>query len=126
MLGRRDAELSFVHVDDAAAAFVAAIDAQADGVYQIVDDEPVTAATFFRTFAELLDAPEPSRIPAWLARFFIGKINAEGLTSPIPTTNEKAKDELGWHPTYPSYPEGLEQVVETWRADGTLTELRSS
>lgn len=125
ILGRRDAELSFVHVDDAAAAFVAAIDGQVSGIYHVVDDKPVTAATFFRTFAELLDAPEPSRIPAWLARFFIGKTNAKGLTNPMPTTNEKATDELGWQPTYPSYREGLQQVVDTWRADGTLRELRA-
>ena len=125
LLGRTDAELSFVHADDAAAAFVAAVDAEASGIYHVVDDEPVTGATFFRTFADLLDAPEPSRIPAWLARFFVGKVNAEGLTSPMPTTNEKARRELGWEPEYSTYRQGLKQVVETWRDDGTLAELRS-
>lgn len=124
-LGRRDAKLSFVHADDAAAAFVAAIDARASGIYHVVDDEPVTGAEFFETFADLLDAPEPSRIPAWLARFFIGKVNARGLTSPMPTTNEKAKDELGWKPEHPDYRSGLQHVVETWRADGTLDELQA-
>ena len=125
VLGRRDAKLSFVHADDAAAAFVAAIDVQASGTYHIVDDEPVTGAAFFRTFADLLDAPEPRRVPAWLARFFIGKINAEGFTSPMPTTNERAKAELGWEPAYPTYRDGLQQVVETWRNDGTLADLRA-
>lgn len=124
LLGQRDAELSFVHVDDAAAAFVAAIEAQASGIYHVVDDEPVTGPKFFETFAGLLGAPEPSRIPAWLARFFVGKINAKGLTHPMPTTNERVKDELGWKPTYPTYQDGLKQVVETWNADGTLAELR--
>ena len=124
VLGRQDAELSFVHADDAAAAFVAAIEREASGIYHVVDDEPVTGAAFFETFADLLDAPEPSRIPAWLARFFVGKINAEGFTSSMPTTNEKAKRGLGWEPTYPTYLDGLKHVVETWRADGTLAELR--
>lgn len=124
LLGRRDAELSFAHADDAAAAFVAAIETEASGIYHVVDDEPVTGAAFFRTFADLLDAPDPSRIPAWAARFFVGKINAEGFTSPMPTTNEKAKRELDWEPEYPTYREGLKQVVETWQADGTLAELR--
>jgi nucleoside-diphosphate-sugar epimerase len=123
-LGRRDAELSFVHADDAAAAFVAAIGAGASGTYHVVDDEPVTGAAFFERFANLLDAPEPSRIPAWLARFFVGKVAAELLTSPMPTTNERARRELDWEPEYPTYREGLRQVVETWRADGTLVELR--
>lgn len=124
LLGRRDAELSFVHMNDAAAAFVNAIEAEAGGIYHIVDNEPVTGAEFFRTFADLLDAPEPSRVPSWLARFFVGKINAEGFTSPMPTTNEKAKQELSWEPEYPTYREGLRQVVKAWQADGTLAELQ--
>lgn len=124
LLGRQDAELSFVHADDAAAAFVAAIEAQASGIYHVVDDESVTGAAFFQTLADLLDAPEPSRIPAWLARFFVGKINAKGFTSPMPTTNQKAKQELSWEPEYPTYRDGLKQVVDIWQADGTVAELR--
>ena len=123
-LGRRDAEISFVHADDGAAAFVAAVEAGASGTYHIVDDEPVTVAAFFEHFADLLDAPEPGRIPAWLARFFVGKVAAKLLTSPMPTTNERARRELDWEPEYPTYREGLRHAVETWRADGTLAELR--
>ena len=124
LLGRRDAELSFVHADDAAAAFVAAVEAEASGIYHVVDDEPVTGAAFFETFAERLGAPEPGRIPAWLARFIVGKVTAEGFTRPMPTTNEKAKRDLDWEPEYPTYRDGIEQVVETWRTTGTLSELR--
>lgn len=124
LLGRTDADLSLVHADDAAAAFVAAIERNASGIYHVVDDEPVTGATLFGTFADLLDAPEPSRIPAWLARFFVGKVNAKGFTHPMPTTNGKAKRDLAWEPEYPTYREGLKQVVEAWEADGTLAELR--
>jgi nucleoside-diphosphate-sugar epimerase len=105
-------------------AFVAATERGADGRYHVVDDEPVTPAAFFETFANLLDAPEPNRIPGWLARFFVGKVAAELLTSPMPTTNRKARRELDWEPEYPTYREGLRQVVETWRDDGTLVELR--
>jgi nucleoside-diphosphate-sugar epimerase len=124
LLGRRDAELSFVRADDAAAAFVAAVETGASGVYHVVDDEPATPAAFFGRFADLLDAPEPSRIPAWLARFFVGKVAARLLASPMPTTNERAREELGWEPEYPTYREGLEGIAETWRADGTIDELR--
>ncbi|WP_436933529.1 NAD-dependent epimerase/dehydratase family protein [Halovenus marina] len=124
ILGRQDAELSFVHADDAAAAFVAAVESDASGVYHVVGDEPVTGAEFFKSFADLLDEPEPSRIPAWLARFFVGSVAARLLTSPMPTTNEKAKRELDWDPAYPTYREGLKQVVETWESDGTLAEFR--
>lgn len=122
LLGRRDAELSFVHPDDAARAFVAVVDAGATGCYHVVDDEPVAPAAFFRTFADLLDAPTPRRIPGWLARFFVGEIAAQTLTSPMPTTNEKLRAEVGWEPRYPTYREGLQAVVETWLDDGTLRE----
>jgi nucleoside-diphosphate-sugar epimerase len=124
LFGRRDAELSVVHADDAAAAFVAAVEQEASGIYHIVDDEPVTPAALFSEFAERLDAPEPSRIPGWLARFFIGKINAQAMTSPMATTNEKAKRELGWEPTYSTYRAGLDEILDRWETDGTLAELR--
>ncbi|WP_246308195.1 NAD-dependent epimerase/dehydratase family protein [Halorarum salinum] len=124
LLGRRDADLPFVHADDAAAAAVAAIETEASGVFHVVDDEPATGAEFFGTFADLLDAPEPRRVPAWLARLFVGKTNAEALTSPTPTTNAKAKQDLGWEPAYPTYRDGLAAVVGSWKADGTLAELR--
>jgi nucleoside-diphosphate-sugar epimerase len=122
VLGRRDAELSLVHVDDAARAFATAIDHGLAGVYHIVDDEPVTGADLFTEFARLLDAAEPSRMPAWLARLFIGKVNAEGFTSPFPTTHEAFTQATGWEPRYPTYREGLQQVVETWAHDGTIVE----
>lgn len=124
LLGRRDAELSFVHADDAAAAFVAALEDGATGSYHVVDDEPASVAAFLRTFAKLLDAPEPGRVPAWLARFVLGEPTVELLTSPTPTTNEKAKRDLDWEPAYPTYRDGLDRVVETWRADGTLEAFR--
>lgn len=124
LLGRRDAELSFVHIDDAARAAADAIEADATGVYHVVDDEPTTASTYVSHFAELLEAPEPGRIPGWLARFFVGSVMVEMLTSPMPTTNEKLREEVGWEPEYPTIRAGLRQVVDTWRADGTLADLR--
>lgn len=119
-LGRKDAEMAFLHVDDSASAFADAIDQNATGIYHVVDDEPVTGAEFFTEFAELLGASKPRRIPGWLARFFAGKMIVDFFTSPFPTTNEKFKREVGWEPTYPTYREGLEQVIKTWENEGTL------
>lgn len=122
LLGRSDAAMSLVHVDDSARAFATAIDEGVTGLYHIVDEEPVTGADLFTDFADRLGAEEPSRIPGWLARFFVGKVNAKGFTSPFPTTNERFKQETGWEPAYPTYRDGLQQVVETWVNEGTLTE----
>lgn len=124
-LGRRDAELSLLHADDAAQAFVDAIDANATGLYHVVDDEPVTVADFFSAFAEALGAPEPRRIPGWLARFFVGKEIASMLTKPFPTDADRFRRDAGWEPAYPTYREGLAQVVEEWERDSTIRETAS-
>jgi len=125
LLGRRDAELSLIHADDAACAVAESVDAGVAGLYHVVDDEPVTVADYFKTFADLLDAPAPSRIPWWVARPFAGKDMVTFLTSPMPTTSEKFRRATDWEPDYPTYREGLRQIVATWEEDGTLAGLRS-
>ncbi|SFR93788.1 Nucleoside-diphosphate-sugar epimerase [Halomicrobium zhouii] len=125
LLGRRDVELSLIHADDAARAFADAIEAEVTGLYHVVDEESVTLADYLTHFADLLDAPEPGRIPGWLARFFVGKEAVNMLSKPMPTTAEAFRADVGWEPEYPTYREGLDQVVETWEADGTLAQLNS-
>jgi len=44
------------------------------------------------------------------------------MTTPMPTTNDRFREVVGWEPEYSTYREGLRQVVETWRNDGTLSE----
>lgn len=124
-LGRRDAELSLLHADDAAEAFVAAIEEGATGRYHVVDDEPVTVADFFGAFAAELGVPGPGRLPGWLARLFVGREQANLLTKPFPTDADRFRRDVGWAPSFPTYREGLEGVVETWLADGTVRETEA-
>jgi nucleoside-diphosphate-sugar epimerase len=42
------------------------------------------------------------------------------LTKSMPTTNERFRETFDWEPKYPSYRDGLDEVVETWRSDGLL------
>jgi len=121
-LGRRDAELSWLHADDAARAFAAAVDAEASGLFHVVDDRPATAAEFLGELADRVDASAPRRIPAWLARAFVGAENATLLSQPMPTTAEQFRSATGWEPVHPTYREGLRQVVEAWKRDGTIRE----
>lgn len=121
-LGRRDATLSFVHVDDAASAFAAAVEGDATGTYHVVDDEPTTYAAFLRTLADRLDAPRPFRVPAWLARIPFDADALRLLTAPMPTSNERFKESFDWTPEHPTHGDGLDQVVSRWREDGTLRE----
>ena len=119
-LGRRDADLSLLHADDAATAFAAAVEGDAAGLYHVVDDDPVATATLFGALADRLDAPEPRRVPAWLAKRLADEDAVRLLTSPMPTSAGPFRRNFDWEPEYPTYREGVDAVVRRWRADGTL------
>ena len=103
---------SWVHIDDAAAATAAALTQGRSGeIYNVVDDETVRYREFADTFARLVGAPEPYRIPVWLARL-IAPMAVAVLGARIPISNAKAKRELGWSPRFPTYREGIEDVVK--------------
>ena len=125
ILGRRDAELSLLHPDDAARAFVEAAEGGPTGLYHVVDEEPVTLARFLRALADRLDASEPRRIPGWLARPFVGKDAVRLLTTGFPTTAETFRRDYDWEPTHSTYREGLDAVVDRWLDEGALVETDS-
>lgn len=118
VLGRRDARLSFLHVDDAASAYAAAVEGDATGTFHVVDDEPTEYATFVREMAERLGAPDPIGIPAWLARLFVEDDVVRLLANPIPTSNGRFREAFDWAPAYPTVREGLDAVVSRWRDEG--------
>jgi len=118
ILGRRDARLSFLHVDDAATAYAAAAEADATGTFHVVDDEPTEYATFVREFAEGLGAPDPVRVPAWLARRFVDDDVVRLLSNPMPTSNDRFREAFDWTPAYPTVREGIDAVVARWREEG--------
>ncbi|WP_135826540.1 NAD-dependent epimerase/dehydratase family protein [Halorussus ruber] len=117
LLGRKDATVSCIHVEDAASALVTAVESDASGLWHVVDEEPVAVESFLKQFASELNADDPSRIPGWLARFFIGKDNVRFFTNSMPTTNRAFKREFDWEPTYPTYRDGVEAVVEAWETE---------
>ncbi len=102
---------SFVQVEDAAAAYVAALGAAADGVFNIVDDEPAPQRVWLPVYAEELGAPPPRRVPAWLARLVAGGPAIESLEGMSGASAAKAKSELGWQPRYPSWREGFREAL---------------
>jgi nucleoside-diphosphate-sugar epimerase len=98
---------SWLHVDDAAGATLAALERGRSGeVYNIVDDEPVAWRDYLAHGARVLGAPEPFRVPVWLVRW-VSPYAAISLTSRFSVSNAKARRELGWRPVYPTYREGL-------------------
>lgn len=120
LAGHADAPLAFLHADDAATAFADAIEEADGGIYHVVDDEPTPMSDFLATLAELLGAPEPSRLPHWLARLRLGSDEVELVTTPVRTDHERFTAATGWRPRFPSYREGLRDVVDSWREEGFL------
>ncbi|WP_231189559.1 NAD(P)-dependent oxidoreductase [Haladaptatus sp. DYF46] len=118
--GSEDAQISRVHVSDAASAFVAAAEENLSGVWHAVDNEPVTMAEFSTTLAEHLDAPAPERISEAVARREMGDVQVELFSTPMPTSNAKLRAETNWEPKYSTYRDGLDSVVKTWRSDNIL------
>jgi nucleoside-diphosphate-sugar epimerase len=102
---------SFVHVDDAAAATVAALEGGRPGIYNVVDDEPAPVAEWLPFLAKLLGAKPPRRFPRWLGRLFAGEHGVVMMTEIRGASNAKAKRELGWSPRYPSYRVGFPAVL---------------
>jgi nucleoside-diphosphate-sugar epimerase len=100
---------SHVHIDDAAAATVAAIDHGRPGIYNIVDDEPAPVREWLPALASALGAKPPRRIPRWLARLAAGETATLMMTEARGGSNEKAKRELGWQLRYPSWRQGFVQ-----------------
>lgn len=98
---------SFVHIADAARATVAAISNGSPGIYNIVDDEPAPVAKWLPALAAAVDAKPPFRVPIWLGKLVIGDGGVSMMTRIRGGSNVKAKRELGWKPTYPSWRRGF-------------------
>lgn len=98
---------SFVHMDDAAAAAVAAVERGAPGVYNIVDDDPAPVAVWLPELARALGAKPPRHVPVWLGRLFIGDAGVSMMTRIRGAANCKARRELGWKPGYQSWRDGF-------------------
>jgi nucleoside-diphosphate-sugar epimerase len=98
---------SWIHIDDAAAATVVAIDRAAPGIYNIVDDDPAPVAEWLPYLAEQLGGKQPMRVPAWFARPLVGQFGVALMTTVRGSSNAKAKRELDWQPAYSSWREGF-------------------
>ena len=100
---------SWIHVDDAASATVLAVEQQARGVFNIVDDEPAPAREWLPYLAACAGAKPPMRVPTWLARMLAGQVAVTMMTEGRGFSNAKAKRELGWQPRYPSWRQGFRE-----------------
>jgi nucleoside-diphosphate-sugar epimerase len=101
---------SFIHLDDAAAATVRALEHDGPAIYNIVDDEPAAVRDWLPVFADALGAKPPRHVPVWLARLVAGDVAVMLGTESRGASNAKAKAELGWAPRYSTWRQGFVEV----------------
>jgi nucleoside-diphosphate-sugar epimerase len=111
IVGQGTGTFSFVHVDDAAAATVAAVEGGAPGIYNVVDDDPAPLREWLPVYAEALGAKPPRRVPFWLARLVAGAPVAGAAIGMRGAANAKARRELGWKPSHPSWRQGFPDAL---------------
>jgi len=102
VVGSGDGISSFIQIEDAAEATVAAIERGRPGIYNVVDDEPLPAREWLPVLAEALGAKPPRRVPRWLGRLLAGEAATVMMTEVRGASNQKAKRELDWKPGHPS------------------------
>jgi nucleoside-diphosphate-sugar epimerase len=115
IIGKGGNYFSSIHVDDAAAAIVAALDAPS-GIYNVADDEPVTQAEYAMACAEEFGTPKPRRFPRWLGKLLLGG-PANYILQSHRVSNKRFKEATGWAPQYPSVREGFKATAAALSAD---------
>jgi nucleoside-diphosphate-sugar epimerase len=107
--------VSWIYIEDAAAATVAALErGRAGEAYNVADDEPVSWRRFLDTVAEEFGTPRAMGVPAWVLRAM--PYARAMMTSSYRLSNAKAKRELGWAPSAPTYREGIARTARTLSA----------
>jgi nucleoside-diphosphate-sugar epimerase len=115
--------MSFIHLDDAAAATVLALEHEGPGIYNVVDDEPAPVREWLPALAAALGAKAPRRFPVGLARLLAGEAAVVMATQARGASNAKAKRELGWEPRYASWREGF---AATYSSCSPMSSRRAS
>jgi len=111
LVGGGSGYVSWVHIDDAASATVLTVEQRAQGVFNIVDDEPAPVSEWLPYLAECAGAKPPWRVPAWVARLLAGEMAVGIMTEGRGFSNAKAKRELGWELRYPSWRQGFKDEL---------------
>jgi nucleoside-diphosphate-sugar epimerase len=105
--GRDDAYLAMIHMDDAASAVVASLDAPS-GTYNVVDDEPVTRTEAARVVVGALGKKKLRSAPAAMLKV-AGPLAM--LTRSQRVSNARFKQATDWKPVHASAREGWPAVI---------------
>jgi len=111
VVGKGTGTYSFIHVEDAASATVAAVERGAPGIYNVADDEPAPMREWVPLYAEAVGAKKPMRAPVWVATLVAGSAAGMMTTQLRGASNAKARRELGWAPRYSSWRQGFREAL---------------
>lgn len=112
LIGAGDNYQDFVHAADVASAFALAAEHDAPGrTWLVTDDEPVMLGDYLRWIARAVGAPEPVRVPPFMARLALGQEMLDAYSASLRCRNDRIKADLGWMPTYRTFREGYERDV---------------
>jgi nucleoside-diphosphate-sugar epimerase len=120
IIGEGNAIWQFIHVDDAANAFVTVAEANRSGLWHVTDDQPMTSGVYLSGFARRLGAPAPRHVPMWMAKLLAGAAAVNFMTSSTRTSNARFRQDFNWTPRFPSYREALDRIVGEWRRENFL------
>jgi nucleoside-diphosphate-sugar epimerase len=109
IIGAGDYWVSSIHVDDAAAATVAALAAPA-GIYNVVDDEPMPMRDYSAALTDAFGFRPAFHVPIGVARLLLGS-GIEALTRSQRVKNTMFKAVVPWAPTHPSVRHGWRSVA---------------
>ncbi|HUB37057.1 MAG TPA: NAD(P)-dependent oxidoreductase [Solirubrobacteraceae bacterium] len=109
IVGSGGGVFSFLHVDDAASATVAALAHEGPATYNVVDDDPAPVREWAPVYARTIHAPRPWRVPAWVGRIVAGSMAVAMMQELRGASGARFKAELGWQPRYASWREGFAQ-----------------
>ena len=112
LVGSGEGMISMLHMDDLASGTLAAIEHGRPGeIYNIVDDEPAPAREWLPFLAKGLGAPPPRKVPAWLVKLVASPAAVAMMTQARGASNAKAKRELHWTPSQPSWRKGFAKTA---------------
>ena len=113
IIGEGNNYIPNIHAFDAASAIVHAIEIMPIGErFIIADDTPASQKEFVCLMADLLNKKQPGKIPGFIVRMVIGRDFYEVIRMDCKVTNAKAKRILNWVPEFPSFREGLRDVIQ--------------
>lgn len=114
MTGAGDAYWSQIWAPDAAEAVVAALLRAPAGIYDVVDDEPLTRDEIKRLIARAVGRKHLIAPPTLAVRVVAGK-DAMFAARSLRVSNKKFKEATGWSPTVRNAREGWERITAVAR-----------